>query len=238
MTDIADDFTTWDAPYVLGSLTGSERRAYEEHLTQCPDCRASVAELAAMPGMLALVPSETALGMIGTPDGSVPEASPPVPNLLPKLAAAERRRRRRGRWAAVGGAVAAAAAAAVVAIAMPVISTTPQSEPPVTEQVIAERSMSPLEPTPISADFKLIADGDRARVVMTCTYGQSDLQYTYKYTLVVTGADGSQVELDQWPAGPGTVLTVDRTIDMRPEQVQKVEIKSSATNKVVLTGTV
>uniref|UniRef100_UPI000ABF841D anti-sigma factor family protein n=1 Tax=Nocardia lijiangensis TaxID=299618 RepID=UPI000ABF841D len=91
MTDIADDYTTWDAPYVLGSLTGSERREYEEHLAGCIDCRAAVAELAGLPGMLALVPAETALGMIGTPDGSVPETSPPVPELLPKLAAAERR---------------------------------------------------------------------------------------------------------------------------------------------------
>ncbi|MGV9822482.1 anti-sigma factor family protein [Nocardia xishanensis] len=236
MTDITDDYTTWDAPYVLGSLTGGERREYEEHLTRCPDCRNAVAELAAMPGMLALVPAETALGMIGMPDGAVLEASPPVPDLLPKLAAAERRRRRRGRWVAVGGAVAAAAAA--VAIAVPMIETTPAPAPPIAEQVIAERSMSPLEATPISASFKLMADGDRARVVMTCTYGQSDLQYTYKYTLLVTGADGRQLELDQWPAGPGTVLTVDRTIDMSPEQVQKVEIKSAATNKIVLTGTI
>ncbi|WP_431954058.1 anti-sigma factor family protein [Nocardia lijiangensis] len=237
MTDIADDYTTWDAPYVLGSLTGNERREYEEHLADCTECRAAVAELAGLPGMLALVPAETALGMIGTPDGSVPETSPPpVPDLLPKLAAVERRRRRRGRWTAIGGAVAAAAAA--VAIAVPVMNTTPGTEPPVVEQVIAERSMSPLEPTPISADFKLMADGDRARIVMSCTYGPSDLQYTYKYTLMVTGADGSQHELDEWPAGPGTVLTVDRTIDMPPDQVQKVEIKSSATNKVVLTGTV
>ncbi|MET8773941.1 zf-HC2 domain-containing protein [Nocardia sp. NPDC004654] len=236
MTQIADDYTTWDAPYVLGSLTGSERREYEEHLARCADCRASVAELAGLPGMLALVPTETALGMIGTADGAAPEAEPPVPDLLPRLAAAEQRRRRRGRWAALGGAVAAAAAA--VAIAIPVLNTTTVTEPPVVEQVIAERSMSPLEPTPISASFKLMADGERARVVMSCTYGPSDLRYTYKYTLLVTGADGRQLELDEWPAGPGTALTVDRTIDMAPDQVQKVEIKSSATNKVVLTGTV
>ncbi|TQM29781.1 anti-sigma factor family protein [Nocardia bhagyanarayanae] len=237
MMDIADDYTTWDAPYVLGSLTGSERREYEEHLARCEDCRASVAELAGLPGMLALVPTETALGMIGTADGTAPEAQPQVPDLLPRLAAAEQRRRRRGRWAAFGGAVAAAAAAVVIAI--PVLNnTTTGTEAPVTEQVIAERSMSPLEPTPISASFKLMADGDRARVVMSCTYGPSDLRYTYKYTLLVTGSDGRQMELDQWPAGPGTVLTVDRTIDMAPDQVQKVEIKSSATNKVILTGTV
>ncbi|MCP2319369.1 putative zinc-finger [Nocardia amikacinitolerans] len=234
MMDIADDYTTWDAPYVLGSLTGSERREYEEHLARCADCRASVAELAGLPGMLALVPTDTALDMIG--DGAAPDAPPSVPDLLPKLAAAEQRRRRRGRWAALGGAVAAAAAA--VAIAIPVLDTTTVTEPPVAEQVIAERSMTPLEPTPISADFKLMADGERARIVMSCTYGPSDLRYTYKYTLLVTGTDGKQLELDEWPAGPGTVLTVDRTIDMAPEQVQRVEIKSSATNKVILTGTV
>ncbi|MBF6213495.1 zf-HC2 domain-containing protein [Nocardia puris] len=233
MTDIADDYTTWDAPYVLGSLTGSERREYEEHLAGCASCRAAVAELAGMPGMLGLIDADTALDMIA--DEPAPSV-PPVPDLLPRLAAAERKRRRRDRWYAVGGAVVAAAAA--VAIAIPVVSSVTDAGTPATEQVIAERSMSPLEPSPVTASFKLLADGDRARVVMTCTYGDSDQRYTWKYRLTVTGTDGRQLELDEWPAGPGTVLTVDRTLDMAPDQVQKVEIRSVATDRVILTGSV
>ncbi|WP_174551031.1 anti-sigma factor family protein, partial [Nocardia farcinica] len=68
MTEIADDYTTWDAAYVLGALGSAERREYEEHLAGCPVCRAAVTELAGLPGMLALVDADTAEAMIGASD--------------------------------------------------------------------------------------------------------------------------------------------------------------------------
>ncbi|MEV6431380.1 zf-HC2 domain-containing protein [Nocardia sp. NPDC051463] len=238
MTDTAHDYTTWDAPYVLGSLTRTERREYEDHLAGCPACQASVADLAGVPGMLALVDTEIALTMIAAPEAAAPESNPPVPELLPRLADAERRRRRRGRWASVGAAVAAAAAA--VAIAVPVVYTVASSDNPTTttEQVVAERSMQPLQPTPISASFKLVAAEGRTRIIMTCSYGASDQRYTWKYALFVLGSDGKQTELGQWPAGPGTELTIDRTLDAAPDQVGSVEIRSVATGERLLVGTV
>jgi hypothetical protein len=237
MTETAHDYTTWDAPYVLGSLTRTERREYEEHLTECPACQAGVAELAGMPGMLALVDTDTALPMIAAPEGDVPESNPPVPELLPRLADAAERRRRRSKWVTVGAAVAAAAAA--VAIAVPVVySVTSSSNPSSSEQVIAERSMQPLQPTPISASFKLLAAEGKTRIVMTCSYGASDQRYTWKYALFVLGNDGKQTELDQWPAGPGTELTIDRTIDVAPDQIHSVEIRSVASGERVLVATV
>ncbi|MGX1763529.1 anti-sigma factor family protein, partial [Streptomyces lydicus] len=68
MTDLADDYTTWDAPYVLGSLTRTERQEYEAHLAGCPACQAAVAELAGLPGMLAMVDQDTALALIEPPE--------------------------------------------------------------------------------------------------------------------------------------------------------------------------
>ncbi|MBA4858566.1 zf-HC2 domain-containing protein [Nocardia farcinica] len=235
MTEIADDYTTWDAAYVLGALGSAERREYEEHLAGCPECRAAVTELAGLPGMLALVDAETAEAMIGAGEEQAP--APAAPDLLPTLAAAAERRRRRSRWVAVGAALAGAAAA--VAIAVPVLAGREQPAPPVTaEQVLAERSMSPVEPTPIAASFRLLADGDRTRVVMTCDYGAGEQAYTRRYRLAVIGADGSRVDLGEWPAGPGTSLTVDSSVDLAPEQVRRVEITSAETNRVLLTGDV
>ncbi|MFE7796688.1 anti-sigma factor family protein [Nocardia sp. NPDC057440] len=237
MTDTAHDYTTWDAPYVLGSLTRTERREYEEHLTRCPACQAAVADLAGVPGMLALVDTETALAMIAAPEDAAPEPNPPVPELLPRLVDAEQRRRRRSRWVSIGAAVAAAAAA--VAIAVPVVYTVVSSDTPSTaDQVVAERSMQPLQPTPISASFKLVAAEGRTRIIMTCSYGASDQRYTWKYALFVFGSDGKQTELDQWPAGPGTELTIDRTLDAAPDQIRSVEIRSVATGERLLVGTV
>ncbi|WP_280509257.1 zf-HC2 domain-containing protein [Nocardia farcinica] len=178
MTEIADDYTTWDAAYVLGALGSAERREYEEHLAGCPECRAAVTELAGLPGMLALVDAETAETMIGAGDEQAP--APAAPDLLPTLAAAAERRRRRSRWVAVGAALAGAAAA--VAIAVPVLAGREQTAPPATaEQVLAERSMSPVEPTPIAASFRLLADGERTRVVMTCDYGAGEQANTPRY---------------------------------------------------------
>jgi hypothetical protein len=36
-----DPYELWDASYVLGSLSSSERREYEAHLTTCTSCRSA-----------------------------------------------------------------------------------------------------------------------------------------------------------------------------------------------------
>ncbi|WP_330251713.1 zf-HC2 domain-containing protein [Nocardia sp. NBC_00565] len=235
MTDVADDYTTWDAPYVLGSLTRIERREYEEHLAGCPVCRAAVADLAGLPGLLAMVEPETALAMIEPSETPAAEVDPPA-QLLPRLADAAEKRRRRGRWVSVGAAVAAAAAA--VAIAVPVVASVTASDNPSTEQVVAERSMQPIKPNPVTASFKVVRADGKTRLVMTCSYGPSDQKYNWNLDLYVIGTDGSQSKLDQWPAGPGTELTIDRTIDKAPEQIQTVQIRLASTGETLLSGTV
>ncbi|WP_040784801.1 anti-sigma factor family protein [Nocardia pneumoniae] len=257
MTDITDDYTTWDAPYVLGSLTRDERLEYERHLSGCTECRAAVAELAGLPGMLALVETETALAMIEPPAAEPVPSMPPPPPMPqlppmprpptaplppPRLAdAAERRNRRRSRWTSVGIAVAAAAAA--VAIALPIAVTMSESDradtPGTTEQAFVERPMDPLETTPVSASFKLFPAGEQTRLVMTCSYPPGEPQrYNWELALYVTRTNGQQQKLDQWPAGPGTELTIDRTIDGPPDQVRSVEIRAASTGKVLLAGTI
>ncbi|MEV0356280.1 zf-HC2 domain-containing protein [Nocardia sp. NPDC050697] len=262
MTDFVDDYTTWDAAYVLGSLTRAERLEFEEHLEGCSRCRAAVAELAGMPGLLGLVEVETALGL-GAEDSGLPEIArntaprdpaagiaPTVPDtlrresqpappadLLPRLAAASERQRRRSRWVTAGAALAAAAAA--IAIAVPVVATvTADPDPVSTEQVFAERAMEPLRASPVSADFRLLADGDRTRVEMTCSYAGAGASYTWEFGLVATGVDGTRWNLGQWPAGPGDVVTLERTVPTTPDRIRSVEITSAATGDTVLLGTV
>jgi len=48
------------APYVLGALDPGERAAFEAHLAGCDVCRAEVAELSEVAGLLALAPASAA----------------------------------------------------------------------------------------------------------------------------------------------------------------------------------
>ena len=50
-----DRYATWDAAYVLGSLSSIERREYEAHLETCDRCRAAVADISGMPALLAML---------------------------------------------------------------------------------------------------------------------------------------------------------------------------------------
>ena len=77
MTSAPDRFYTWDAAYVLGSLSPAERREYEEHLAGCTGCQAAVSELAGMPGLLAQVPPEDAALLAEVPDEIIDEGPPP-----------------------------------------------------------------------------------------------------------------------------------------------------------------
>lgn len=251
MTDITDDFSTWDAPYVLGSLTRDERLQYEGHLSGCLDCRAAVAELAGLPGMLALVDADVATSMIEPPTRApapppppMPELPPPMPELPPppaRLADAAERRRTRSGWTSVGVALAAAAAAVAIAvpIAVSISGSNNETGPGTSEQAFVERQMTPVQPTPVSASFKLVPAGEQTRVVMSCSYPPGEpLRYNADLALYVIRTNGQQQQLDQWPAGPGTELTIDRTIDGPPDQVRTVEIRAANTGSVLLTGTV
>ncbi len=51
----AHEYETWDAAYVLGSLSDSDCREYERHLAGCAPCRDAVAELAGLAPLLSLV---------------------------------------------------------------------------------------------------------------------------------------------------------------------------------------
>ena len=47
-----DEYEMWDAAYVLGSLSSTQRREFEAHKAECPLCRSAVGELTGMPALL------------------------------------------------------------------------------------------------------------------------------------------------------------------------------------------
>ncbi|MGB6763331.1 AAA family ATPase, partial [Mycobacterium sp.] len=50
-----DKYAHWDAAYVLGSLSETDRLEFEAHLDECRTCRDAVTELAGMPALLSLL---------------------------------------------------------------------------------------------------------------------------------------------------------------------------------------
>ncbi|OUE23843.1 hypothetical protein BFL36_07285 [Clavibacter michiganensis] len=118
MNDRADDIHEWDAAYVLGSLSATDRALFEAHLAHCDACTRSLADLAGLPGVLRMLPVEDALALLDEPDpasaapgAAAPSAAaagstaagpaPVVP--LPSTAASASHRVPRGRGRGLGG---------------------------------------------------------------------------------------------------------------------------------------
>jgi len=77
-----DEFSTYDAAYVLGALSPPERSAFEAHLRTCTSCAAGVTALAGLPGLLAKVPLEQVID-----PAPVPLPQTLLPRLLREVAA-------------------------------------------------------------------------------------------------------------------------------------------------------
>ncbi len=103
-------FRGWSASYVLGALDSAERLQFEDHLSQCEECRREVAEFAPIPGLLAKL------------DGYESE---PTPKRVASMASDQVRsewaalQRSRKRWQWVASAAAAIAVVAMVSSALP-----------------------------------------------------------------------------------------------------------------------
>ena len=106
-----DPYAMWDAAYVLGSLSGAERREFEAHLATCARCSAAVTELSGIPALLAQLTADEVEAL----DEPATEAPPLRPEVLDSLLQKVEWRRRRTRRFSV---ITLAAAAAVLAVAL------------------------------------------------------------------------------------------------------------------------
>ena len=224
-----DEFATWDAAYVLGALSPTERRAFEAHLRECDRCSEAVAELAGMPGILSRVPREQAAALLEEPLPAPsatdrPEPGGPGPDVLPSLLHQARRRRIRSRWLIAG--LSAAAAAIVVgfaAFALPAILQ-PASTP--TAAVV----MKQVEPSPLTADLRLTAEPWGTRIDSDCRYahlGGDDGDRAWTYAMVVTDRSGKQHEISTWTAEAGTVATPVATTSIPIADIASVDIRAA-----------
>ncbi|MFC9786726.1 anti-sigma factor family protein [Rhodococcus sp. NPDC127528] len=239
MTIETDPYAHWDAAYVLGSLSAADRDEFEHHLATCVRCSVAVAEVAGMPALLAKVPVDTALEL-----GSAPAADEPPEDLLPKLIERARPPRRRARYAVL---VAAAVAVVAAAVGVGVAVLPSQGEGPSpyaphgpSAPVVAQ-PMKPVTESPLTADVSLIEQDWGTRIDVTCRYdappGGGYGTDKNEYAMVMTDKNGATQQLATWTAVAGQTVTPSATTSVPMLWVDRVDIRSVATNQVLLTST-
>jgi hypothetical protein len=227
-----DRYVTWDAAYVLGSLTSSERREYEAHLETCERCRSAVAEISGVPALLAMMDLEDVRAL----DEEPPETPPLRPEVLDSILDKVRWRRRRSRWlmsAAVGVAAALLAVGVVIAIRPEIVGLedyTPQE----TTQAM---DMAKVSETPINASITLTGFGWGTRIDMACSYGEWGQAGTIppqNLGMVVVGRDGSHTEVATWLGLSGATALPSATTPIQKDEIAAVQLVSSDNGKVLL----
>lgn len=235
-TDTQDHYALWDAAYVLGSLSSTERREYENHLTVCPSCRAAVAELSGIPALLTLLDRGE---MAGADDDRPAEPPPLRPEVLTALLDKVTRRRRRTRWLTWSVAAAAAVVLAVgVFVAIRPGEVVPAADPP--RVSAAALTMTPVMPSSLDATVTLTSQGWGTRVEMACTYERDsadereDADAGDKLAMVAVGRDGNHTQLATWMALSGTTAVTSGSTSMPIEDIVAVQVVSADTGDVLL----
>lgn len=232
MTDV-DPYELWDAAYVLGSLSSSERREYEAHLSGCRPCRAAVAELSGMPALLAMIgPDDVA----AIDEGGL-EPPPIRAELLDDVLAKVHRRRRRTRWITW---TVSAAAAAVLAVGVVLAITPAQIGVAPTDANTVALNMTPTAvPSEFDATVVLRSEGWGTHVEMTCTYREEsavahDGSGGDKLAMYAIGRDGSRVQLATWMALEGATASPSGSTSMPIGDIAAVQVVSADTGDVLL----
>jgi hypothetical protein len=228
---MTDPYAMWDAAYVLGSLSGTERREYEDHLSGCPECRSAISELSGMPALLKSLRHDDVASI---DDGRLD--TPPAHLLDGLLAEVSRRRARvrRKSWM-----LAASAAAAVVAALLLVLRPGPAA-PPTDQPAIAapaSMSMTPVAPSSLEATVLVTNQGWGTHIAMSCTYrpdGGATDDPGDRLAMVAVGRDGTRTQLATWVAREGDTASPSGSTSMPVDQIAAVQIVAADTGAVLL----
>jgi len=226
-----DRYASWDAAYVLGSLSRDDRREYEAHLESCTRCRSAVAEISGIPALLAMLDLEDVRAL----DEDAPATPPLRPEVLESVLDKVRWRRRRSRWltsAAVGVAAALLAVGIVIAVRPEVVGLETYSPEASSEQI----EMTKVAETPINATITLTGFGWGTRIDMACTYGdwgQRDAP-PQNLGMVVVGRDGTHNEVATWLGLSGATALPSANTPIQKDEIVAVQLVSSDDGKVLL----
>ncbi|TDN92425.1 zf-HC2 domain-containing protein [Microbacterium sp. BK668] len=212
-------FAQWDAAYVLGALSPSDRRDFEAHLDDCADCRRAIAQLAPTVGLLSRITAEEADDAASDAGVGLGE-DPGRPAAVLSLARERARRRRLVRVTAL----AAAAALVIAAVAVPLAVTS--SAPRPTESFALEGTSG----VPLEADVQLTSVGWGTRIELRCRYPEDDESEApeegWTYALTVVDSAGEASNVSTWRSKPGADARLQAGTALDVSQIRSVEIRT------------
>jgi hypothetical protein len=226
-----DRFSTWDAAYVLGSLSPAERRQFEEHLAGCPACQAAVSELAGIPGLLAKVPPEDAALLAVAPAETI---DGPPPGMLAAVRSRHTSRRRR-----MVGILAGPAAAAVLLVLAGIAYAL--GLPPLGLSGPQRLAFATVAPTAMTAVVDVIPVEDGTDLAVQCSYGELNEPRPGRayatYTIYVVDRSGRASAVKEWTAKPNRTMTPTGHTSLKVRQIEAVEIRATETDETLLRAT-
>jgi hypothetical protein len=225
-----DRYLTWDAAYVLGSLSSAERREFEAHLQTCARCRSAVAELSGVPALLAKIDLDDVRAL----DDEQADTPPLRPEVLGSILDRVRWRRQRSRLLT---SAAVALAAAVLAVGLVIVirpetiglqTNTPEASPGM--------AMTKVGDTPINATIRMTGFGWGTRIDMSCTYGDWGQRDAPPQSLgmVVVGHDGDRSQVATWLGIPGATALPSATTPTPMTEIAAVQLVSADSGEVLL----
>jgi hypothetical protein len=210
-------YADWDAAYVLGALASADRRAFEAHLQDCERCRVAVAELAAMPGLLARArPVVEPIDDLAPPDG-------PSPDLVDLVTGRRAQQRHRFRRRLVLG-ITSMAAALAIAVGVPIlVMLPPAAAATITLAPIAESTMT------ATAGLRPVAWGTDIQIECVYPAGGTwgDETGPWTYVLIVTDEAGHSSQVSTWSAVPGNTVSLDAATAIPFDQVASLEVRKA-----------
>ena len=213
-----DEYEDWDASYVLGALPTDQRLQYEQHLSECSACRAAVAELAGMPGIVGRLSLEEALAISASDEAKVTQP----PSVTLRAAAHRVRARRRVRRLLASFAVATTVAASIFggfALGAGVTDT------PVAEAKVVFEPMSPTSEHPaLTAGIHVEGKPWGTRLEWNCAYS-ADAPADAEYELVVTQTDGSTTTVATWAATGYRAVDLAASTGIARAEIRGVDIR-------------
>lgn len=250
-------FAQWDAGYVLGALSPSDRRDFEAHLDDCADCRRAIAELAPTVGLLSRISAEDAASVDaagvdaagvdgarvdtagvggagvggGDPgDGATRAAdAPDVVDAVAVISLARERARRRRRLRIV--ALVAAAVLVVAAVAVPLSVSTFLPRP------TASFALQSTSGVPLEAQVALTSVAWGTRIELDCRYPEDDESDApadgWTYALTVVDSAGEASDVSTWRSKPGANARLQAGTALDLSDIRSIEIRT-ASGKVLM----
>jgi anti-sigma-K factor RskA len=217
---MADEYSHFDAAYVLGALNPEDRLAFEAHLATCAACTQAVQVLAGMPGLLARAD-------ISLSEEIKSDEQPP--DLLPQLLASAQNELRRRRLLSGSGWFAAAAAAAAlifVVVIGPISGPVASTAAPLTPMVAVANS-------PMAGQVGLTGVAWGTRIELKCTT-PADYSDDEPYELVLYDRQGVARTVGSWRVIPGRTSTMNASTDLVAADIERVEVRPSTSDEAVL----